>query len=82
MRAPAVNINNSYQGHVRVLPEEAAVDTDGMTWMDLDDTLRVRAVDEGVSDGSSRQVLYQVLMYPSSRREQEWVVELLACVVL
>lgn len=47
------------------VPEEAAVDTDGMTWMDLDDTLRVRAVDEGVSDGSSRQVLYQVLMYPS-----------------
>ena len=39
------------------MPEEAAVDTDGMTWMDLEDTLRVRAVDEGVSDGSSRQVL-------------------------
>ena len=66
LRAPAVNINNSYQGHVRVLPEEAAVDTAGdMVWMDLGRLFTVRAAVEGVS--SSRQVLYQVLMYPSRR---------------
>ena len=67
---------------MRVLPEQVAADTaGGMIWDGLDWRSGVRVAVEGVVS-SSRQVLYQVLMYPSSRREQEWVVELLACVVL